>query len=64
MYTLVNKLRINMFLLTEMPSLGISWIIAELLYKFGSFIMEQGAFLATWHLAGLGFHLMLGKKNN
>jgi hypothetical protein len=48
-------------LLEQVPALGLSFIIAELFYKFHSFTLECMAFLGTWyvidaaikHLAGL-----------
>ena len=33
----------------ELPALGIALLIAELFYKFHSFILECAAFLATWY---------------
>jgi hypothetical protein len=52
MYTLLHKLGSKAFLAREMPALAVSWIIAELFYKFGSFTLETGAFLVTWYLIG------------
>jgi hypothetical protein len=53
MYTLFHKLGSKAFLARESPALLVSWIIAELFYKFGSFTLETGAFLVTWYLTGL-----------
>ena len=50
MYTLIKSIGIKQFLFYEMPALGISWFIAERLYKFGSFTLESVAFLGTWLL--------------
>ena len=44
MYTLLHKLGSKAFLARESPALLVSWIIAELFYKFGSFTLETGAF--------------------
>jgi hypothetical protein len=52
MYTLVNRLGLRSFLSYETPALLLSWIIAEVFYKFGSFTLETGAFLFTWYLTG------------
>jgi len=53
MYTLLHKFGSKAFLARESPALLVSWIIAELFYKFGSFTLETGAFLVTWYLTGL-----------
>jgi len=55
MYTLINKLGWSAFLTRESPALLLSWIIAEVFYKFGSFTLETGAFLVTWYGLGLVF---------
>jgi hypothetical protein len=43
-----EELRIRDFFCRQMPALAISFVIAELFYKFHSFTLECGAFLATW----------------
>jgi hypothetical protein len=35
----------------QLPVMGVSLVIAELFYKFGSFTLECLAFLGTWYLA-------------
>jgi hypothetical protein len=52
MYTLVNRLGLRSFATYETPALLLSWTIAEVFYKFGSFTLETGAFLITWYLTG------------
>jgi hypothetical protein len=32
----------------QAPVFAVSFVVASLLYKFGSFALEAGAFLATW----------------
>ena len=49
MYTLLKQQGVKKFFTTEMPSLGISLLFSEVLFKFGSFILECAAFLATWY---------------
>jgi hypothetical protein len=61
MYTLLNKLRVNSFLAYETPALLVSWIIAEVFYKFGSFTLETGAFLVTWYGTGYISHKVMKK---
>jgi hypothetical protein len=50
MYSLLRSVPLRRILLRELPAWGISLTLAELYYKFGSFILECGAFLATWWL--------------
>jgi hypothetical protein len=47
-YTLLHHLRTRQGLLTEVPAFLLSWIVAEMFYKFHSFTLECAAFLATW----------------
>ena len=49
MYTLLKDKGAKKFLTTEMPSLGASLLVSEVFFKFGSFILECGAFLVTWY---------------
>jgi hypothetical protein len=53
MYTLVKQSGLKKFLIQELPSLILSLFIAETIYKFGSFLLECIAFLATWYVIGL-----------
>ncbi len=48
MYTLIRSLPLRSILAAHGPALAGSWLIAELLYKFGSFTLELAAFFATW----------------
>lgn len=32
----------------QLPVFSISFVVASVFYKFGSFALEAGAFLATW----------------
>jgi len=50
MYKFIKTVGVKRFLATEMPAFGIALMLAEMFYKFGSFILECGAFLATWYL--------------
>jgi hypothetical protein len=53
MYTLFKNVGVKKIVIAELPSLGISLLVAEEFYKFGSFITECFAFLATWYLISL-----------
>ena len=50
MYTLVQSISLRKLLLEQAPTLGASFVIAELFYKFHSFTLECIAFLATWYV--------------
>lgn len=51
MYTLLRESGGWSALLAELPGFVVALVIAQLLYKFGSFGLELVAFLATWWLA-------------
>lgn len=50
MYTLTRLVPLRQLLLQNAPALIVSIGIAELFYKFHSFALECGAFLATWYV--------------
>lgn len=52
MYLLTRSVSLQRWLTHEIPALGISLVIAELLYRFHSFSLECLAFLATWWVVG------------
>lgn len=49
MYTLCKNIGLKKIVTNEVPSLGLSLIIAETFFKFGSFTLECGAFLGVWY---------------
>ena len=53
MYTLIRSMPVRELLSEQVPALGSSLLIAELFYKFHSFLLETGAFLATWFVIDL-----------
>ncbi len=48
MYTLIRSLPLRQLLTTQAPAFLLSFVIAEMFYKFHSFTLECLAFLATW----------------
>lgn len=48
MFSLFRSLSLRQGLTQQLPALAASLWIAELFYKFHSFLLECGAFLATW----------------
>jgi hypothetical protein len=54
MFSLLSDTAMRTRLWTELPALLAALTVAELFYKFHSFLLETAAFLATWHVLGLG----------
>jgi len=50
MFTLIRSIPVRQLLLEQVPVFTISFIIAELFYKFHSFTLECMAFLITWYV--------------
>jgi len=48
MFTLLRALSVRELVLQQAPVIASSLVIAELFYKFHSFLLETAAFLATW----------------
>ena len=48
MYQLFRFLSTQQLVLRQLPAFCISFVLAALFYKFGSFALECIAFLATW----------------
>ena len=49
MFTLVRTVPLRRLLTEQLPSLSLSLAIAEVGFKFHSFLLEAAAFLATWY---------------
>ena len=56
MFTLLKSLRSRQVYLSEPVSFVAALVIAELFYKFHSFLLETGAFLLTWFVIGAIVH--------
>jgi hypothetical protein len=52
MYELIRRLTLRQLTLEQLPLLLIALVIAELFYKFHSFLLETGVFLLTWLALG------------
>jgi hypothetical protein len=50
MYTVLKNVNLKKFALSELPAFTIALILAEAVYKFGSFILECFSFLITWYV--------------
>lgn len=53
MFTLLQTLPLRRILLEQTPAIAVSWLLAELFYKFHSFTLECAAFLVTWFVIDL-----------
>jgi hypothetical protein len=45
----------------DFATLSVSFVIAEFFYKFHSFTLEAGAFLATWYVLRLAGRAVTGQ---
>ncbi len=61
MFTLLKSLRSRQVYLSEPASFVLALVIAELFYKFHSFLLETGAFLVTWFVLGFVIHTVAGR---
>ncbi len=59
MYTLLRSLPFRRILFEQAPAISLAWLLAELFYKFHSFTLECGAFLATWFVIDLTIQYFL-----
>jgi hypothetical protein len=48
MYSWIRETGVKKFSSTQVPSMLVSLLVAELFYKFHSFLLECIAFLLTW----------------
>ena len=53
MHHLIRSTSAKRLFILELPALILALILAELLYKFGSFTLECVAFLITWYVFSL-----------
>jgi hypothetical protein len=51
-YELIRRLTLKQLTLEQLPIFLVALTIAELFYKFKSFLLETGAFLVTWFVLG------------
>lgn len=61
MYTLLKNAEAKKVITSEALPLGLSLLIAEYLFKFGSFLLEGLAFLATWYLVSFLFWALFAR---
>ena len=61
MFTLLKSLHSRQVYLSEPVSFVAALVIAELFYKFHSFLLETGAFLVTWFVLGAIVHTVMAR---
>jgi hypothetical protein len=59
MFTLTKLLPFREILIRQVPAMGVSFIIAEVFYKFHSFTLETAAFLVTWYILDGAVNLLI-----
>jgi hypothetical protein len=64
LYALVRSLGLRELLIRQAPMLVLSLAIAELFYKFGSFLLEAVAFLATWFVLDALADMLLPRRGH
>ncbi len=58
MYSLLNRVPARQLLLRHAPTFLGALAIAEMFYKWHSFLLETGGFLLTWYLLDAGVSLV------
>jgi hypothetical protein len=48
--------------LRQLPAFTLSFVLASLFYRFGSFALECVAFLATWFVVDAVVQLVVGRR--
>ena len=61
MFALVRTIPLRQLLTEQAPTLSVSLAIAEIFYKFHSFLLETGAFLLTWYVLDGLRHIVTGR---
>jgi hypothetical protein len=62
MFSYVKQVGIPTALSQEAPAFLISFVIAEVFYKFHSFTLECAAFLVTWYVLSWVQSLFFGSR--
>lgn len=62
MYSLLTGISRAELLKRQLPIFLIALLVAELFYKLHSFVLECGAFLATWYILDAAASLVLRRQ--
>lgn len=63
MYELIRRLTLKQLTLEQLPVFLGALTVAELFYKFHSFLLETGAFLMTWYAFGALYAAVKARLN-
>jgi hypothetical protein len=64
MFSLLSSISTGELFKRQLPVFMGSFVIAEVFFKFHSFTLECGAFLATWYALDAMLHVMTGSKTH
>ncbi len=64
MYSLVSRLPLRQVLVRHTPTLVGALVIAEMFYKWHSFLLEAGGFLVTWFVLDAAVSFIERKLSN
>jgi hypothetical protein len=62
MFYLIHSVTTSEVFKRQLPPLLIAFVIAELFYKFHSFLLECGAFLLTWYAIDAVVHFIFPRR--
>jgi hypothetical protein len=62
MFYLIHSVTTSEVFKRQLPPLLIAFVIAELFYKFHSFLLECGAFLLTWYAIDAVAHFSFPRR--
>lgn len=63
MFYLLHSVALSDIFKRQLTPLAVAFVIAELFYKFHSFALECGAFLATWYVLDALASLLFPKRS-
>ncbi len=62
MYQLIHTLTVSELFKRQLPVFLVAFVVAELFYKFHSFVLVTGAFLVTWYVLDAVIHWFVPSK--
>ncbi len=63
MFHLLRQRRLSELLRNDLPTGTVSFVVAEVYYKFHSFILETAAFLVTWYILGAIVYVLAERRS-
>jgi hypothetical protein len=62
MFRLLTSISSGELFKRQLPVFLVAFVVAEMFYKFHSFTLECGAFLATWFALDAALHLLTARR--